>query len=668
MSLLTTILMWLFVALCAVQLVVALRAARAERHGGLVPSYARVGAVALVLAAVLGLALGGSLPSAATPSPARPSHEEWLAELRAEHLRLQEEAKAAEVRLLAATRGEGAPPEAGLAGQPEPLPAWYLPVMSLLTLGGFVLLLVLGDLETLLPRGWLRRKRGEREGGAGVAPPTLRALDELAAAASVGRFQEGLTAARRVAEEELDKLERLDLLFLRAYCAIHHVVDVGREAPLPHQERKRLLDGARADLDKLLELAPRMAEARYLLAYLQGYQREHAAALEGFTQTAGKLADVELPTEHNRSVCLLGLAEEKLGRGDLTGANQHFDEVTRLGVLKAQVPVALVTSRLLQVRGNLRSGKFAEAREGLGLVRQVEGLSEEQKAAAAVVFDAYGVLIVYREGQYAQTLEAITAFHQRWLPPGLPDVDEATADEYLFPAVERDKLPVPPELYRGFFFLQAVAMAHLAVPRGRPLTPDEAASIARPLLRALQFEPRQREVLACLGALYLWFMPGKEARGLGWVDAALAMGVRSPLVRRLREEERRHEQERRELLDSFLGVSSRFLTDAMVQPRVRKALVEELGRFQDFQPLLAELGAATDVEPRSPTLQALRERARYLQDVAVRFATRNGPEALHLKEAGREYAALLDGLERSTGRLEELEQRVMESMGKVVLK
>ena len=82
---------------------------------------------------------------------------------------------------------------------------------------------------------------------------------------------------------------------------------------------------------ELLELAPRMAEARYLLAYLQGYQREHAAALEGFTQTAGKLADVELPTEHNRSVCLLGLAEEKLGRGDLTGANQHFDEVTRLG-------------------------------------------------------------------------------------------------------------------------------------------------------------------------------------------------------------------------------------------------------------------------------------------------------------------------------------------------
>jgi hypothetical protein len=247
-------------------------------------------------------------------------------------------------------------------------------------------------------------------------------------------------------------------------------------------------------------------------------------------------------------------------------------------------------------------------------------------------------------------------------------VSDEAADEFLDPAVQPESLKLPRELYRTLFFLEAVLLTRAEAARGQPLTPQQAEQISLPLLRALQFEPRHREVLAALGALTYWFIPGKRIKGLEWIQAAVTMGVRSPTARRLLEWDKARELERQDLLQYFLGASARFLTDSTLSAQIRGALIEELGRFQDFAPVLAELEQRVDSEPQSPTVQTLRERARYLQglmaDVGRRknLSPQDGMAALR-----NEYGRVVEVLEAASGQLAQLDRRVITEIGKLVL-
>jgi len=57
--------------------------------------------------------------------------------------------------------------------------------------------------------------------------------------------------------------------------------------------------------------------------------------------------------------------------------------------------------------------------------------------------------------------------------------------------------------------------------RSGPLNSEHVGLVAKPLLRALQFQLRQRDVLAALGGLYFWFVPEKKSFPAGTFTAEL---------------------------------------------------------------------------------------------------------------------------------------------------
>jgi len=102
---------------------------------------------------------------------------------------------------------------------------------------------------------------------------------------------------------------------------------------------------------------------------------------------------------------------------------------------------------------------------------------------------------------------------------------------------------------------------------------------------------------------------------------------------------------------------------------VRAALLEELGRFQDFRPVLVELDHQAEIGHEAPTLAALKERVSYIQDVAATAEGRMPPDATRTLRAIRdEYDALVATIEHGATRVSELERRVMEEVGKMVLR
>ncbi|MCC7000463.1 MAG: hypothetical protein IT370_38045 [Deltaproteobacteria bacterium] len=678
--------LWILIPLLAgcvavlVLLGLGLRAFGIERREGLTPSRRRVGLLALLALAAVGLTgwtiwatRAPDAPAKAGPAPAlAPAVQKQLEAKQAELDQARKEVERLEAEVAAIAPGAGA----AAAPQAVPPPVWPVLVMALLMLVSAVVLLS-GELGDLLP--WRRRKQVAAAGTPSAADP-LGAMAALAEAVDQWRWADALAAAQRVHAEDLAKLELCDYLYLRAFAAVGEALALrdpaeagaGAAPPaLPAAERAAHLTQAESDLGRLLDLAPRMAEARYLLARVQAERGEHQAALDGYraVKDGGGLGASNLPLAHDESVCLLRLAEARLGAADSAGASALFDQVTKLGVLQQQIPIALITHRLLEVQAAVRAGKLDEARAGLAAVRTIEGLAEAERRTAEVTSDVYQLLISHREGDHAATQAQVQAFLGRWLPAGLPAATEQSADEYLCAAVDVDTLLLPAELYRGFFFVLAVTQAEQAGRRGRAPDAAETLALAEPLLRALQFEPRQREALAALGVLYYWFRPAARAKALEWLEAAVGLGVRSRTVRQLVALARQRERERGELLDLFRSASARFLGDAMVSPQVRRALAEELGRFQDFQPILLELdGAPLELEPRPPTVAALRERARFVLGLAGEVAARQGGDARALAGAARELSGVVDALDGDATRLEELEKRVMEEVGKVVLR
>jgi hypothetical protein len=666
---LLVVLGWLLAAVALVQLALVARAYLVEKRQGLRRSPLRLAGSAAVAALVIGLAIFTSLPRSpgtpAGPAPApvaaKPKPENAAAIAAKQAAIARREGELATLRdELAALQGAPVATPAPVAATPaEETPVWPAIAGLALVLVGFVVL-AYGDLSSLIPK---------KKTATDDVPEDNR-LDALISAAELGRWKDGLAHAAAVKLERLHKLEVLDFLYTRAFCAIQAIVSPEGDAP-PHQERTDLLAAATGDLDRLLELAPHMAEARWLRGYVAATAGAWEPALTAFRAARPEL-DAALPHDHDESVCLLMLAEAQLAQADAEGATALFDEVSKLGVLAAKIPVAVITHRILAAREHLRAGRFDDAHGALAPIRQVQGLDDDGVRARDLACDVYEVVIRFRAGEHQRTLDGTTTFLARWVPAGIPAVDEQAADEYLYPAVDAKTLPFPAELYRGIFYLQAIARIELEARRGRGLDDDAVQALATSLLRGLQFEPRHRETLAALGALYLAFRKDRTDKAIAWLDAAIAMGVRSDRARALLAEARRAELDRQELLQMFRSAAARFLTDPTVARHVRAALVEDLGRFEDFRPVLVDLQAAGALDAdatASPTVQSLRERARFLHGVATDVTRRRDPaDVVALTASHQEYARLLDSLDGSAGRLEALEKTVMEQLGRIVLR
>lgn len=646
----------------------AARAYLLERREGLPRSTVRFAASAAIGLGLLGLALVAQLRSTDAPAaaPVVVDDAATRAKIDALHATIGELTKQlaahqAELERLDPS-SEVVPPS-----EPSPWPLWLALALVLLGLGA----MALGDLSTLLPR---KRKPGTAVEPASIDgetdTPERADLPTLTAHADAGRWKAGFACANRIKIERLHKLEQLDLLYLRALCAAMIVAKPEGDAA-PHQERAERLASAKTDLASLLELAPHMAEARWLSGYVLAHTGEWEPGLAAMRAARPEL-DVALPFDRNESVCLLMLAEAKLAAADNAGATARFDEVTRIGELANEIPIAMVTHRILTVREHIRGGKFAEAADGVAHIRTIEGLAADAARASKIACDVYDVAIRYRSGELDQALAAVAALFASWLPAKLPDVEDQIADEYLLPAVDKDALPLPADLYRGLFFLEAVARMSRAARRGRPLAADEVDAIATALLRALQFQPRHREVLAALAALYLTYRKERTEKALAWLDAAITMGVRSPRARAMLGALQRAERERKELLAMFRAASARFLSDPAVNVAVRRALVEELGRFEEFRPVVLELhdtGALETPPATAVTVAGLRERAAFVGSVAAEIGRRGDPAVVQrLVESGRELAALVANVDTSVTRIAALERTVMEQLGRVVMR
>lgn len=663
------VVLWLGVAAAAALFAASARAVVIERREGLAPSYRRLqvaaGGFVVILATVLWasrpVAPASFAPRAVTADPKIAAIQADLAqrarrlgELETERARVQQEREELLAKLPADARESELLPVDPVAERQARLLGALVVVFALLTVGAPAVLL-LGD-----PRSLLLRRR---------PPPAAKALegvDAVAQLALADRVMEAHEAALKLDDSTLDTLELLDLLYLRAHLAI--LCNQDSEARKDEKANEARLVAAAKDLARLLELAPHMGEAHYLLGTLRGLQGDFEAALIAFERAEPLLAGSELPLTHDISVCLLRLAQARLAEGKAAEATQLFDRVSKLGVLAAQIPLTSIAHGLLQVRAHLKAGRLDQAQEEIGRLRKFEDLGAPRRDELRLTCDVYELLVLFHRGQHAETLGKLTSFLARHAPRDLPEPDDHTADEYLFPAVDRAALPLAPELFRGFFFLSAVARMGV-VARGGKLPRDaEVDELSLPLLRALQFEPRQREVLASLGALYYWCRPALREKALEWLEAAVAMGVQSNIVRGWLDRDRRREVERHDLRDAFRGTAARFLSDAMVSPRVREALLEELGRFQEFRPLLVDLEQAEDVGQQSPTLAALRERAAYLQEAVASLTAVRRDAPRPLVEAQQEYAGLIAQIDQVSARLSELDRRVMAEIGKAVLR
>ena len=187
-------------------------------------------------------------------------------------------------------------------------------------------------------------------------------------------------------------------------------------------------------------------------------------------------------------------------------------------------------------------------------------------------------------------------------------------------------------------------------------------------MRALQFQLRQRDVLAALGGLYFLFVPEKKKKAIEWLTAAVDLGVDSRIARRILERSRQIETENKDVLDWFRQTAVRFLHDPTVQTQVRQALVEELGRFQGFEPLLLELDPKLDQETREPTLTLLRDRAAYMEKMVADLAAKRGDAMTpQLEQLRKDYARLIGSVDASTQQMTDIERKLMQEIGKTVL-
>lgn len=540
-------------------------------------------------------------------------------------------------------------------------------LVPLLSFVGFAVLLMSGDPRTLL-MGGREGETGGDEGDEHLAR-ARKDLKNVAQALLDRQPLDGLHLADTLDRSRLDHLERLELQFLRSCCVVQ-LFDSGRgEDNVPRDpERSEMLGKARSDLEALLLEAPNRTEAAYVLGLVLGLMSQHESALQVFEASETLPRRADLPVARNISVCHLFLAERCLSENRVDDANLHFDRIAKLKVLSQQVPQALLKVRLGKIRRNLEVGEFGEAVAGIESVRALEDLPEETRVRVQLLCDAYSALIPYRQNDDERAREVLETFLGRHLPDEMPEIDEETAREMWLSPIEEDDLPLPRAALRAFLFVQAVVNARLI---GRAAPAVESGHLDRltlPLLRALQFEPGHKEALGALGGIYFWFDEDRRAEGLEFLETAMTLGSRSKVVRTLVRRHQVRAMENRELLEWFQSASSRFLQDPTLTAKVREALMADLGRFQEFQPLLLDLEGLPSEEPREPTVALLRQRARYVDGLARELLGRQqGEAAARLAELQRDFVRHLENLSVSHDRIQQLEREMVTVMGKVVL-
>jgi hypothetical protein len=686
---------WIYIALAIfaliglVELILALRALLLEQREGLLPSFTRAAIISLTTTLLLAIAFwafvtspivnpgGNTQPNIATPTspPADPQESSLRSQLETldiqiSDLQAQTEAKRQEAQDIQLRLGMSPQNPVGQVNNT----ILALILATLLVVAGTASLFLIGDRQNLLPEDWLPSiwRRSEKQAAARRA--AIEKLDHLAKMIQDEQYEAGLQLAETIDRDKLSSLDAIDLLYLKSYCTIQLllsdwlVVADAKKVSLSGKKREELTDQVIKDLGIVLDKAPRMAEAEYLLAIALARKQEYEAALERFERAETNLNSKELNFKHMKSFCMLHIAEALLRKANSEGADELFDKVVSIGVMADKVPGILVENRLINVVENFKRNELSQARKGLETVQQVKGLTEENKKSIEVITEAMEILFLFTEKRAAETLRSTEAFLKKWSPKELPEPDDQTADEYMFKMFEEQDLSISPEIYRAFYFLEAVVMIQLKAASGTQLSKEEAHKVARSLLRALQFDPREREALAALGALSFWFMPEKRSKALEWMEAARSMGVESDYLRRLLERHRDLEIERKNILDRFMTLSARYLADASVNTNIREALIEEMGLFQEFRPILLDLGDIGASEEKSPTLQSLLNRTKYLQELIVDL-NRNQMEqpSDRFRSIQDRYISLVREIEVSRGQLERLEQQIMEEIGKQLL-
>jgi len=689
--------LWCLWLITALQFVLAVRGWLVERREGMRTSRFRFIAVSLIFIVTTALALTVSfLPErtsppptpvappapAATPQPSVPETPQTkeikrqLEEVRAEIAKLETQKQSAEKKIaelqkqLPATpaTGNGAEPVATPTPPPPPPPRVSNQTLTLgaviavavLLMFGFVALMTGGQLQSLFPEGWSPARRGADDRG-----DLKLEMERLTSAVWRKKYADGLAVADRMQANQLEHFDRLDYLFLRAYCSIQLLT--GDNAVDDEARRRELIAGAINELESVVEETPKRGEAVYLLGLAYGMVDENAKALPMFESARALLKQNELPFDHNESVCLLRLAEISQSENRIEQAESYFGRVTDLRILADSVVESRARIGLNELRAAVNRQDMTTATAAL---RRLEGLKElkpEQQLQIEVVNSAFSAHLALREGDSKQALALTTAFLDKHLPPDLPKPDEEAADETLGSLIPEKDLAFPREVFRGILFTQAVALCKLEARHRMPISETQVARLSEPLLRGLQFDPRQRDLLGALGGLYYWFRKDKRQKALEWLEAAALMGIVSRIVPKILERDRLIEIERREALDWFRSASARFLRDPSLASEVRSALVEELGRFQEFEPLLIDLEQKPDLEPEEPTLEVIKERARYLSQLMADVGRRGQVEhQARLSQIRGEYVTYLESLERTTENMAALEQRVIKELGEML--
>jgi tetratricopeptide (TPR) repeat protein len=597
-----------------------------------------------------------------------------IEEARKEIARLDEQKKPFEQKIRELQSQLPQPPKPETAS-PTPLPSpveqkgWFssisrqtlilgaVAIIALFLLIGFVVLLTGGEVQTLFPEGWLRsRRRSENHENL------ERDLQRLTSAVWQKDYARGLAIAERMPEKNLSNFDRLDYLFLRAYCAIQLLY--GESAEESAEKRLKLNGDAIKDLERVVEEAPRRGEAAYLLGLAYGITDRNAEAVAMFEQSQEILKRHELPFAHNQSVCLLRLAEVSLSEGNTEQAENYFGRVTNLRKLADSVVESRVRIGMIDLQNAVSKKEMGLAASALERLEGLRELKPEQRLQIEVIQAAFSAQIALRADDAAQALEQAKKFLEKHLPSNLPQPDEEVADETLGLYILEQELPFPREVFRGFLFIQAVALCKLEARARAMLSEAQVSKLSEPLLRGLQFDPRQRDLLGALGGLYYWFRKDKRQKALDWLEAAAMMGVSGRIVHKILEHDRLIEMERREALDWFRSASARFLRDPTLAGEVRRALIEELGRFQEFEPLLISLEQRPELEPTEPTLEVIKERARYLAQLVTDVARRGQADRqARLAQIHTDYSACLETLERTTENIATLERRVFEELG-----
>ncbi len=555
---------------------------------------------------------------------------------------------------------------------------WLLLISALMMLSGTLSLFLIGDRRNLFiskrPRP-ITTPRKNKPDPREIPSKPLEPLDRLARLIDKEQYEAALDLAKEIEKSKLKELDRMDFSYLKSFCIVMILMPYYLEVtkgtsnlpPLSPERKEALVSEAVEELSEMRARAPRNAEAQYLLGIVLTFKKKYREALELFNKAQNRLRGEE-SLKYIKSLCLLTLAGDLLSKADQEGANKLFDEVVSLKVLKDRIPGVFVANRLLNIMKSYKESRFEEARQGLVSIAKIEGVNSDQKKAIEIILGALEIMILFTEKSIKKTVKNTANFLEKWTPADLPEPGDQTADEILSPVAGKDDLPFPVSIFRAFYFLQAVVMLQLREMKNKAPGKEETQELALPLLRALQFEPRDRELLACLGALYVLFLPDKREKALEWLDAADIMGIESEYIRSLLEKYRSIEVERKHILERFRTLTTRFLADGSVNADIKRELAKELGQFHEFRPILIELGDLGEIQQKSPTLQSLLNRAQYLcqlsKDLSQSEIIAGKKQILSIS---REYDGLVKVIQSVSTKLEAFEKQLMKEIGKQVL-